>query len=95
MLKKKRRIFKISLTFFILELSNKCKDLTNKKGGIILREFFEKEYQKHEKALFLIAVSYLHTGIMGAWAAVLIDQIIRAIITYVRFSGGKWKKIEV
>lgn len=43
----------------------------------------------------IIAVSYLGLGVMGAWSAVFIDQVIRAIITYIRFAGGKWKRIEV
>lgn len=29
-------------------------------GEIVLRELFEQEYRKHEKALFLVAVAYLH-----------------------------------
>ena len=41
-------------------LSNRCKALTKTKGGVILREFFEQEYKKHEKALFLVAIAYVH-----------------------------------
>lgn len=36
------------------------KGLTRPKGGIILRVLFEQEYKKHEKALFLVAIAYLH-----------------------------------
>lgn len=36
------------------------KGLTRPKGGIILRELFEQEYKKHERALFLVAIAYLH-----------------------------------
>ena len=48
------------MTFFGFKLSNRCKGLTKKEGGIVLRELFEQEYRKHEKALFLVAVAYLH-----------------------------------
>lgn len=41
-------------------MSNRCKGLTRQKGGIALRELFEQEYKKHEKALFLVAIAYLH-----------------------------------
>ncbi|MBR1737407.1 MAG: MATE family efflux transporter [Firmicutes bacterium] len=43
----------------------------------------------------IIAVKVLGLGIMGAWAAVLIDQVVRSVIVYVRFAGEKWKKIEI
>ena len=41
-------------------MSNRCEGLTRPKGGIVLRELFEQEYEKHEKALFLVAIAYLH-----------------------------------
>lgn len=43
----------------------------------------------------IFAVKYLGLWLQGAWAAVIIDQIIRCIIVFVRFSNGKWKKIKV
>lgn len=43
----------------------------------------------------IIAVKVLGLSLAGAWAAVIIDQIVRSIITYVRFAGGKWQKIVV
>ena len=48
------------MTFFSFKLSNRCKGLTIREGGIVLRELFEQEYRKHEKSLFLVAVAYLH-----------------------------------
>lgn len=41
-------------------MSNKCKGLTELKGGFILKQLFEQEYKKHERALFLVAIAYLH-----------------------------------
>lgn len=43
----------------------------------------------------LIAVKLLGLSLVGAWAAVIIDQVMRSIITYVRFVGGKWENIKV
>ncbi len=45
--------------------------------------------------LSIIAVKFLGLSLIGAWSAVIIDQVIRSIITYVRFAGGKWQKIIV
>lgn len=43
----------------------------------------------------IIAVKYLGLGLLGAWSAVIIDQVVRSIITYVRFAGEKWRHIRV
>ena len=56
----KYKKFSFALTFFSFKLSNMCKGLTKREGGIVLRELFEQEYRKHEKSLFLVAVAYLH-----------------------------------
>jgi len=42
-----------------------------------------------------IAVQLLDLGIYGAWACLIIDQIVRVVVTYRRFYGEKWAKIEV
>jgi len=43
----------------------------------------------------IIAVKVLHLSLVGAWAAVIIDQLLRSVITYARFGSGKWEKIRV
>lgn len=43
----------------------------------------------------IIAVKYLGLGLLGAWSAVIIDQVVRSVITYVRFAGEKWRHIRV
>ncbi|MDD2393734.1 MAG: MATE family efflux transporter [Eubacteriales bacterium] len=45
--------------------------------------------------LGLLFVNYLGWGIVGAWSAVLVDQLIRWVIVYGRFRGGKWKHIVI
>ena len=42
-----------------------------------------------------LAVNPLNLGIYGAWACLIIDQIVRVVVTYRRFYGEKWAKIEV
>jgi len=34
-------------------------------------------------------------GLIGAWVALCIDQILRLVLNYWRFSGGKWTKINI
>lgn len=34
-------------------------------------------------------------GLIGAWVGTLIDQFVRCILTSMRFSTGKWSKIEI
>ena len=49
------------MTFFVFLLSNKCKGFTNTEMGVFpLKLLFEQEFEKHQKALFLIALSYVH-----------------------------------
>ena len=52
--------FFFGLTFLRFVLSNRRKGLTTPKEVVTLQQFFEQEYKKHEKALFLVAVGYLH-----------------------------------
>lgn len=37
----------------------------------------------------------LELGLIGAWFSLIVDQYTRLLLTAVRFSKGKWKKIEV
>lgn len=34
-------------------------------------------------------------GVLGAWFTMLIDQVLRLILNFRRFSGGKWTKIKL
>jgi len=42
-----------------------------------------------------ILVSKLELGLMGAWIAVLVDQLIRWVFVYARFKSNKWKYIRI
>ena len=42
--------------------------------------------------ILIIAMGW---GIAGAWLCWLLDQVIRAIIIYFRYRGGKWKLVRV
>ncbi|WP_202080661.1 MATE family efflux transporter [Caldalkalibacillus salinus] len=46
-------------------------------------------------ALCLLFVLVLNWGILGAWLAVAVDQIVRSFIIYYRYKGGKWKEMIV
>lgn len=43
----------------------------------------------------MFAVYQLGLGLPGAWGAIIFDQVIRSVIVFIRFSGGKWAKIKV
>jgi len=43
----------------------------------------------------LILIYPLGLGVVGAWLAFLMDQLIRLSATYVRFSSGKWVNIRL
>lgn len=45
--------------------------------------------------LCLLLVNVLHWGILGAWIAIAVDQLIRSIIIVYRYKSGKWKTITV
>lgn len=45
--------------------------------------------------LSLAAIHVLHLGLMGAWAASLVDMSVRMICVYKRFSSAKWFDIKV
>lgn len=42
-----------------------------------------------------LAVNVLDFGILGAWGAMFIDQVIRSLLVISRYNSGKWKKIKV
>jgi putative MATE family efflux protein len=42
-----------------------------------------------------LMVFAFHLGAVGAWAGAALDHSIRAVFMWWRFSGGKWKRIEV
>jgi putative MATE family efflux protein len=46
-------------------------------------------------ALCLLFVLVFEWGILGAWLAIAVDQIVRSFIIYFRFKSGKWKTIKV
>jgi len=41
-----------------------------------------------------IFVHFFHWGLIGAWAALVLDQYTRAAIVYFRYASGKWKYIK-
>jgi len=43
--------------------------------------------------LVYLAINVLHWGVVGAWWGMLGDQMMRAILIWVRFTRGKWKKV--
>ena len=45
--------------------------------------------------LAFVLVKWCSWGLMGAWIAFASDQVLRSVYTLLRFSGGKWEKIEV
>lgn len=42
--------------------------------------------------IFVIQMGY---GLMGAWMAVFIDQLVRWVFVYIRFRTGKWKYVKI
>ena len=40
-------------------------------------------------------VQVLGLGILGAWLAVMLDQIIRWFLIAMRFRSGKWKRMKL
>ncbi|MCL2171572.1 MAG: MATE family efflux transporter [Defluviitaleaceae bacterium] len=43
----------------------------------------------------VLLVFVIGLGIQGAWYAIIVDQILRLVLLYGRFSSGKWTKIKV
>jgi putative MATE family efflux protein len=48
-----------------------------------------------ERPLLTFLFCYVfRLGVIGAWFAILVDQYLRLLLMAIRFSGGKWSKIE-
>jgi Na+-driven multidrug efflux pump len=45
--------------------------------------------------LAYIFVNILGYGLIGAWMAVFVDQLVRWLFVYMRFRTGKWKYIKI
>ncbi|MDD3243848.1 MAG: MATE family efflux transporter [Eubacteriales bacterium] len=46
-------------------------------------------------ALSALMVTVLQCGLIGAWVALVVDQLVRLVIVYLRFRGRKWLDIKV
>ena len=40
-------------------------------------------------------VNYTELGLYGAWIAMIADQLVRTIMVFLRYNGGKWKTMKV
>lgn len=45
--------------------------------------------------LAMFAVHVLEWGLVGAWIALVADQLLRSLLVLLRFNSGKWKTIKV
>ena len=43
--------------------------------------------------LVYLAINVLHWGVVGAWWGMFGDQVMRAVLIWLRFTRGKWKKV--
>ncbi|MBO4831832.1 MAG: MATE family efflux transporter [Oscillospiraceae bacterium] len=43
--------------------------------------------------LVYLAINVLHWGVVGAWWGMLGDQVTRAVLIWLRFTNGRWKKV--
>lgn len=46
-------------------------------------------------AIAALMIFVLHWGLIGAWAGLIVDQLIRLLMTSLRFKNGKWLKIKL
>ena len=46
-------------------------------------------------SLAVININVFHWGLMGAWLALVTDQILRSTLVLLRYNSGKWKSIRV
>ena len=42
-------------------------------------------------AFAIFSINVLNWGLMGAWVAMILDQLIRSALVLARFNSGKWK----
>jgi putative efflux protein, MATE family len=45
--------------------------------------------------LAFVLCSVLNYGVVGAWAGLIVDQLVRAVMVAVRFHRGRWTKIDI
>lgn len=45
--------------------------------------------------LAIINVNYLGWGLIGAWIALVSDQLLRSLLVVLRYNSGKWKTIRI
>ncbi|HHT73679.1 MAG TPA: MATE family efflux transporter [Firmicutes bacterium] len=45
--------------------------------------------------LAMVNVNYLGWGLLGAWVALVADQLLRSLLVVLRYKSGKWKTIRV
>jgi len=43
----------------------------------------------------LLAILKLDWGLIGAWIALVLDQLLRSTLVLIRYNSGKWKSIRV
>jgi len=44
-------------------------------------------------ALAIILISFFHTGLVGAWYALVADQLLRTLLIVARYNSGKWRNV--
>lgn len=45
--------------------------------------------------LAILFIQYFEWGLMGAWYALVTDQVLRSALVLLRYNSGKWKSIKV
>lgn len=45
--------------------------------------------------LALLAIYKFDWGLLGAWIALVVDQVLRSILVLIRYNSGKWKDVRV
>lgn len=45
--------------------------------------------------LAIVSINHLGWGLMGAWIALVTDQVLRSALVLLRYNSGKWKSIRV
>lgn len=45
--------------------------------------------------LAILTINKLHWGLIGAWIALVADQLVRTLLVLGRFKSGKWKRIKI
>lgn len=45
--------------------------------------------------LAILSINKLGWGLIGAWVAMVVDQLLRSLLVLMRYNTGKWKKARV